>query len=63
MIVVEECDDRPRVVAFMCRGERIGANVQVGDYGMDNIILDMGSDMNVISKNTWEMMVKPKLIW
>jgi hypothetical protein len=30
---------------------------------MDNIILDMGSDVNVILKKTWEMMGKPKLIW
>jgi hypothetical protein len=38
-------------------------NAQVGDYDMDNIILDMGSDVNVISKKTWEIMGKPKLIW
>jgi hypothetical protein len=30
---------------------------------MDNIILDMGSDVNIILKKTWEMMGKPKLIW
>jgi hypothetical protein len=30
---------------------------------MDNIILDLGSDVNVISRKTWEMMGQPKLIW
>jgi hypothetical protein len=30
---------------------------------MDNIILDLGSDVNVIPKQTWEMMGKSKLIW
>jgi hypothetical protein len=30
---------------------------------MDNVILDLGSDVNVLPKKTWEMMGKPKLIW
>jgi hypothetical protein len=30
---------------------------------MDNIILDLGSDVNVLPKQTWETMGKPKLIW
>jgi hypothetical protein len=30
---------------------------------MDNIILDLGSDVNVIPRQTWEMMGQPKLIW
>jgi hypothetical protein len=29
---------------------------------MDNIILDLGSDVNFILKQTWEMMGKPKFI-
>jgi hypothetical protein len=29
---------------------------------MDNIILDLGSDVNFIMNKTWEMMGKPKLI-
>jgi hypothetical protein len=27
------------------------------------VILDLGSDVNVLPKNTWEMMEKPKLVW
>jgi hypothetical protein len=30
---------------------------------MDNIILDLGSDVNVLLRKTWETMGKPKLIW
>lgn len=30
---------------------------------MANVILDLGSDVNMLSKQTWEMMGKPKLIW
>jgi hypothetical protein len=29
---------------------------------MDNIILDLDSDVNVIPRQTWDMMVQPKLI-
>jgi hypothetical protein len=38
-------------------------SVQIGDYDMDQVILDLGSDVNVFLKKTWEMMGKPKLIW
>jgi hypothetical protein len=30
---------------------------------VDNFILDLGSDMNVLPKQTWEMMGKTKLVW
>ena len=29
---------------------------QIGDYDMEQIVLDIGSDMNVLTKHTWEMM-------
>jgi hypothetical protein len=47
------------------RRERIGSSTQCTDrnYDMDNIILDLGSDVNVILRQTWEMMGQPKLIW
>jgi hypothetical protein len=38
-------------------------SVQIGDYDMDQVILDLGSNVNVFLKKTWEMMGKPKLIW
>ena len=36
---------------------------QIGDYDMDYIILDLGSDVNILTRQTWEIMNKPKLDW
>ena len=33
----------------------------IGSYKMDEVVLDLGSEVNVMTKQTWEMMVKPKL--
>jgi hypothetical protein len=38
-------------------------SAQIGEYDIDNVILDLGSDVNVLPKKTWEMMGKPKLAW
>jgi hypothetical protein len=38
-------------------------NVQIGEYDVDNIILDLGSDVNVLLKQTWEMVGKPNMVW
>ena len=35
-------------------------NAQIGDYGMYEVILDLGSEVNVLTKQTWELMGKPK---
>ena len=36
---------------------------QISDYKMDHFILDLGSDANVLPKQTWEHMGKPRLQW
>ena len=36
---------------------------QIGDYDMDYIILDLGSDVNILTRQTWESMGKPQLAW
>ena len=36
-------------------------NAQIGDYEMDEVILDLGFEVNVLAKQTWELMEKPKL--
>ena len=38
-------------------------NVQIGDYEVDSIILDLGSDVNILTKYTWKLMGKPMLGW
>ena len=34
---------------------------QIGDYDMDYIILDLGSDVNILMHQTWEIMGNPPL--
>jgi hypothetical protein len=36
-------------------------NVNIGDFNMGDIILDVGSEVNVLPKNTWKCMGEPKL--
>lgn len=36
---------------------------QIGDYEMDQSILDLCSDANVLPRQTWEIMGKPTLQW
>ena len=43
--------------------EEFKFNAQIGEYDVDNIILDLGFDVNVLPKQTWELMEKPKLVW
>ena len=33
----------------------------IGTYEMDEVVLDMGSEVNVMARQTWEIMAKPKL--
>jgi hypothetical protein len=37
-------------------------SAQIREYDMDNVILDLGLDVNVLLRQTWEMMGKPKLV-
>ena len=34
---------------------------QIGEFEMDEVILDLGSEVNVVNKQTWEQMGSPKL--
>ena len=36
---------------------------QIGDYDMDYIILDLGSDVNILTRQTWKSMNKTQLDW
>lgn len=36
-------------------------SAQIGQYEMDQIIMDLGYDANVLTKKTWELMGKSKL--
>jgi hypothetical protein len=38
-------------------------NAQIGEYDEDYVVLDLGSEVNVMTKQTWALMGKPKLIY
>ena len=38
-------------------------HAQIGEYDMTDVILDLGSEVNVLTKQTWEQMGKPTLEW
>jgi hypothetical protein len=36
-------------------------NAKIGDFNMEDIILDLGSEVNVLPKKTWQCMAEPTL--
>jgi hypothetical protein len=38
-------------------------NAQIGEYDIDYVVLDLGSEVNVMTKKTWALMGKPKFIY
>jgi hypothetical protein len=38
-------------------------NAQIGEYEIDYVVLDLGSEVNVMMKKTWALMGKPRLIY
>ena len=38
-------------------------NIYIGYYEVDSVILDLGSDVNILTKKTWQSMGKPMLGW
>ena len=43
-------------------GREMRLTMQVGEFEMDEVILDLGSNVNVLTKQTWEQMGSPKLV-
>lgn len=37
-------------------GHKMRLTMKIGDYEMDQVILDLGSNVNVFPKKTWERM-------
>jgi hypothetical protein len=38
-------------------------NAQIGEYDIEYVVLDLGSEVKVMTKQTWALMGKPKLIY
>jgi hypothetical protein len=44
-------------------GREFRLNAHIDDYEIRDVMLDLGSDVNILPKKTWEAMGKPKLIY
>ena len=44
-------------------GKEMRMNIYIGDYEVDSVILDLGSDVNILTKQTWKSMGNPMLGW
>ena len=38
-------------------------NAHIGDYDMNFIILDLGLDVNILTRKTWEIMGSHRFVW
>ena len=47
----------------LCIGREMRLTAQISEYEMDQVIADLGLDMNVLPKQTWECMGRPTLQW
>ena len=45
------------------KNKELHLNAQIGEYDIDYVVLDLGSEVNVMTKQTWALMEKPKLIY
>jgi len=44
-------------------GREFKMTTELGSYEMEGVILDLGSDVDILLKKSWELMGKPKLVW
>jgi hypothetical protein len=44
-------------------GREFKMTVELGSYEMDGVMLDLGSDVNILPKKSWELMGRPNLVW
>jgi hypothetical protein len=44
-------------------GREFRLNSHIDDYEISDVMLDLGSDINILLKKTWEAMGKPKLFY
>jgi hypothetical protein len=38
-------------------------SAQIGDYDVEYVVLDLGSEVSLMTKKTWELMGKTRLIY
>jgi hypothetical protein len=52
-----------QVSKHKCTGREFKMIVEIRSYEMDGAMLDLYSNMNIMLKNSWELMGKLNLIW
>jgi len=62
----ENSPEEPHVVRKIGKhkartGREMRLTAQIGEYEMDQVILDLGLDANILPKKTWERMGRPAL--
>ena len=50
-----------QIKRYIHTGHKMRLNTMIGSYEMDEVVLDLGFEVNVMTKQTWEIMDKPKL--
>jgi hypothetical protein len=45
------------------KNKELHLNAQIGEYDIDYVVLDLGLEVNVMMKQTWALMGKPKPIY
>jgi hypothetical protein len=45
------------------KNKELHLNAQIGEYDIDYVVLNLGAEVNVMMKQTWALMGKPKLIY
>jgi hypothetical protein len=43
--------------------KELNLNAQIGEYEIDYVVLDLGLEVNFMTKKTWALMGKPKMIY
>lgn len=59
-VIVKDVNQVSRTPRISCEFQ---INAQIGDYDIEDILIDLGSDVNVMPKRTCEVMGRPKLVW
>ena len=44
-------------------GKEMRMHIYIGDYEVDSVILDLASDFNILTNQTWQKMGIPQLVW
>ena len=45
-----------QIKRYICTGREMRLSAVIKSYEMDEVVLDLGSEVNVMTKQTWEMM-------